>query len=714
MFKRSLAMFFSAAFLSFLLFSPTTKSIAAENLVKTECAIDWIPKSTTAFGIMLKNKEQLDLVLNSKAFKKLSELGATKMLIEKFNEGYTGNLQEVEKKQFNQILAALGQLFSHEVVIATGPNAPKSMGALISALSAGQMAPLALLMQGNFDQEAISKAQGESIIQALVESSNDLKVPELLLAFKLKDIKTGEELLKKLEDKLPMLETAEPKLKGAAKKEKILGADFLTLKLKGSMFPIEDIDQIPGIEEGQLKKFKADLAKLTFSAAIGIKNNYLIASMGPDLAYLSSIGKGDSIASIKEMAPLAKHAGKNILGLQYYSKEFLETAQSYGSNPEEASNQIKEMIAGANLPKDISKRIEKDVDVLTKEAFEFAPKIGARVGVTFLSNKGCESANYDFTSNMPIDGSKPLGLLQNFGGNPIFATVLRAKDVEKTWSFLSKWGAVGYGYFTEFAVPNVPADQKEQVTSFLKKLEPTIAKLAKITSSDLIPAMKDAQIAFVLDGKLGSKQWSPMLPKSKKDLYVPEPAFILGISDAAKFSAAIKGYREGLNQIIKDAAGFDPTGTLAAIKIPAPEEKALKEGKAYYYTIPLLEDITKKLQPAAVVGPNFSAITLSFEHAERLLNKTPLTSDVAKLAAIEKNLAGFCIFDNTALLEMINPWVEFGFEMMPPGIDEAFSVKKQVKTFFEVLGTCKGTVCTTFMEDGIWVNHSISVWKDLE
>ena len=362
MFKRSIAIALSASCLSFLLFSLTNKSIAAENPIKTTCAIDWIPKATTAFGIMLKNKEQLDLILNSKAYKKLAELGGTKMLIEKFNEGYTGNLQEDEKKQFNQILATAGEIFSHEVVIATGPNAPKSLGSIISALTAGQMAPLTLLMQGNFDQDAISKAQGESIIQALVESSKDLKVPELLLAFKLKNKKTGEELIKKLEDKLPMVEAAEPKLKGAAKKEKILGTDFLTLKLKGSMFPIEGIDQIPGVEEGQLKKFKADLVKMTFAAAIGIKDDYLIATIGPDLTYLSSIGKGDSIASIKEMAPLAKHAGKNIIGMQYYSKEFLETAQSYGSNPEEASNQVKELIAGANFPKDISKRIEKDVD----------------------------------------------------------------------------------------------------------------------------------------------------------------------------------------------------------------------------------------------------------------------------------------------------------------------------------------------------------------
>ena len=74
MFKRSLAMAFFASILICLLFSSAIKSIAAENLVKTDCAIDWIPKSTTAFGIMLKNKEQLDLVLKSKAFKKQENL----------------------------------------------------------------------------------------------------------------------------------------------------------------------------------------------------------------------------------------------------------------------------------------------------------------------------------------------------------------------------------------------------------------------------------------------------------------------------------------------------------------------------------------------------------------------------------------------------------------------------------------------------------------
>lgn len=276
MFKRSIAIALSASCLSFLLFSPTIKSIAAENPIKTTCAIDWIPKATTAFGIMLKNKEQLDLILNSKAYKKLTELGGTKMLIEKFNEGYTGNLKEGDKDQFNQILAAMGELFSHEVVIATGPNAPKSLGAILSAVSASQMAPLTLLMQGNFDQDAISKAQGESIIQALVESSKDLKVPELLLAFKLKNKKTGEDLIKKLEDKLPMIGTAEPKFKGAAKKEKIAGADFLTLKLKGSMFPIEGIDQIPGVEEGQLKNSRPILQSSLLLQQLALKMTILL------------------------------------------------------------------------------------------------------------------------------------------------------------------------------------------------------------------------------------------------------------------------------------------------------------------------------------------------------------------------------------------------------------------------------------------------------
>lgn len=136
------------------------------------------------------------------------------------------------------------------MVIATGPNAPKSLGAILSAVSASQMAPFTLLMQGNFDQDAISKAQGESIIQALVESSKDLKVPELLLAFKLKNKKTGEELIKKLEDKLPMIGTAEPKFKGAAKKKRSLAQTSSLLNLKEVCFLLRVSIKSQGSKKG--------------------------------------------------------------------------------------------------------------------------------------------------------------------------------------------------------------------------------------------------------------------------------------------------------------------------------------------------------------------------------------------------------------------------------------------------------------------------------
>jgi len=708
MISRLVTVFLSATFLGLVFTFPSAKIKAAENPTKTPCAIDWIPKTSTAFGIMLKNKEQLDLVLNSKAFKKLAELGATKMLLEKIKE-YPAGIEE-NKSLISEVLKVGGELFSHEVVFVAGPNVPKAIRVFSSAINASQMAPLTLLLQGNTDQGEISKAQLSAMMQAFAESPDEITVPEILIAFKLKEKKTALELLKKIEEKIPLLEATDAKLKGAVKKEKISGNDFITLKIKGSIFPVNEIE-IEGLEEEQLKKFKAAISKLTFTAAIGIKDDYLVFSMGPDTKFLASIGKTEALASSKELAVLSKHSGKNLIGLQYISKEMVEISSG---KQEELSEKIKGMLVGANLPKDLLKRVEKDVDAFIADSIPFMPKVGARVGLSFISDRGFESVSYDYTTNLPFEASKPLGLLENFGGNPIFASVLRGKTDDNQIKFIAKWAGIAYTYFNDFAIPVIPEDQKAQVTEFLKKVEPAFTKLAKITLNELIPAMRDGQAAIVLDAKLGNKQWSDMLLKSKKELSILEPAFILGISDKAKFEAAIKGYREGLNEIIKAAAGFDPTGTLAAIKIPAPETKDLKSGKAFYYPIPMLNIIDKRLQPTASLGEEFSALTLSFDHAERLLKKTPLVSKLAKLALVNKNLAGFCLFDNLAMMAFLTPWVDYGLEQLPPGIDEAFGVKKQVKTFFDVMGTFKGIVCSSFMEDGKWVSHTISVWKDLE
>jgi len=226
--------------------------------------------------------------------------------------------------------------------------------------------------------------------------------------------------------------------------------------------------------------------------------------------------------------------------------------------------------------------------------------------------------------------------------------------------------------------------------------------------------MKDGQIGLVLDGKITSKQWSPMMPKSKKELPMLELGLFFGLADSEKFTKAISEYREGINKLLKAGADLDPSGMLGLYKIPAPATKEIAGAKSYYFPIPDLGVVDNRLQPGAVVGKDFSAITLSFEHADRLLKKNPLGSAAAKLAGTNKNASGFLLYDNTELLKFLGAWIGYGLDQMPPGLDEALSIRSQVKTVLDVLGTCKGIARITYEEDGITVSRTVNIWKDLE
>ena len=719
MFKKSIAALFCLS-IGLLLAGPLSQATlkAQQDSKLPGGFLPLLPENTSFFSINYNLKEACDTLINSKAWAKLKDLNVTKMIKAKMDEAFEGakaSDENFEKKQAvaMKVLNALAKLASHELVVAGGPNTADSISTLMNAANAGRMAPLTDLLQGKFntDPKEKSQAQIRAMIESLGEDADKLQVPEILVAFGLKGSKVGEEVMGFLEKNMDKVGKGPAKI--SAKKEKIQGSDFITVTIKGAELPLDDLD-IPDLDEELEKKLKAKLKKLSVVAAIGIHKDYLVFTTGPNTKFLASLGQGKSVTSVKEIQVLGKHAGKKITDISYVSKKFISSFQSTNQDLNELSKDLFEQLKAANLPKELTTRLEKDMKNLFKDFEKYIPKPGAFVGIGFNTKDGCESLLYNYASNTYLDSSKALGLLENMGGNPILAAVMRGKVDESAASLGIKWAKVAYGYFKDFGLPNIPGDDKEKVEAFLKKAEPIFSSLAKTTETLLNPAMKDGQIGLVLDGKITSKQWSPMMPKSKKELPMLELGLFFGLADSEKFTKAISEYREGLNKLIKAGAELDPSGMLGVYKIPTPATKEIAGAKSYYFPIPDLGLVDNRLQPGAVVGKDFSAFTLSFEHAERLLKKTPLGSAAAKLAGANKNASGFLLYDNTEFLKFLSAWIGYGLDQMPPGLDEALGIRSQVKTVLDVLGTCKGIASITYEEDGITVSRTVNIWKDLE
>src|SRR5690606_27563431 len=101
---------------------------------------------------------------------------------------------------------------------------------------------------------------------------------------------------------------------------------------------------------------------------------------------------------------------------------------------------------------------------------------------SFLTDRGVEGYTHDWTENKYYDGSRPLSLLDHVGGNPLLAYVARGKYSPEQYELVRKWAKKSFGYFEEFAVPQMDAEGQETFKKMKEIGMPLVARVDKATS----------------------------------------------------------------------------------------------------------------------------------------------------------------------------------------------------------------------------------------
>jgi hypothetical protein len=190
-----------------------------------------------------------------------------------------------------------------------------------------------------------------------------------------------------------------------------------------------------------------------------------------------------------------------------------------------------------------------------------------------------------------------------------------------------------------------------------------------------------------------------------------ELGFLIGISDADKFTKAIKEYRLTINQIYEKVQQIGKEN-IPEFKIPAPEVEEIKGGTIYFYPIPAEAGIDKQFLPNAGVSKTAAVLTLSKGHTQRLLTPTPLKLKSGPLAT-KKDLVGATYFDFPALLDALVPWLEIAPTLAPAENKEEVTQKsKEALAAIDLLKAFQGSSSATYLEDGILVSHSQVLLQD--
>ena len=701
-------------------------------------SLDIVPADAAFYSAMLRNREQYDAIVNSKAFAKIKAIPYVQMglgMMQAQAGGPGSPLGQFEAARNNpdvkKSLDLLADLLSDEVFVYGGANVNQALELLQGTYSDVYFSSLMEGFQHGFEQARTGKkapqAEAEDLagrifVRALVNRIDLIKFPDLVIGFKAKDKALAKEQLDKLEAMLQQIMTqAPPPLQNRLKRTTIGGYSYLTFTLDGGMAPWDPqvVKKIRSLaltpDDGD--KLIEHLKKTTLAISLGMHDDYLLLAIGPSTDALGQLGKGELLRSRPELASVAKFADKRICSVGYVSKTLM---QHFGQSKADIDALLKEgkgLLPSLPVPDKLRQEIAQDAANLAADLKKFIPEVGAASSIAFLTDSGLESYDYDWSEHPELDSSQPLDLLKHIGGNPIAVLVGRSKGSSEAYDLLVKYIGVGYRYAEEYGLPQMPPKDRAEFDKVFAQVKPLLVRLDKATRDLLIPSLADGQAALVIDAKFTSRQFIKAMPPTEQPLTMIEPAIVFGVSDAAKLKQAFTEYYAVADEFVEILKGIEKSEVPKDFKIPRPRVFNLRRGTAtaYGYPLPAQLGLDSRVMPNAAVSKKVAVLSLTGNHTLRLLDeKEP------KIAGLplptDKPLAAVGGLDFVAFVDALTPWVNFALDQgtvqLPP--KDAQMARETAKTVLDVLKVYRGTVSETYAEGAVTVTHTRSEFHDIE
>jgi len=680
---------------------------------------------------MLRNRQQWEIVAHGRAWAKLQALPVVAMgrafyaMQAMSPESVPGKIEAaLRSPEVKQALDLAGDMLSQEVFVYGGPGTTDFIDLCQELMGAAQYGPAIALLSGEGKGASGRDLQQAALVSALCENAALVKVPDLVLGFRVTNVKLAQQAIDRLQVAAEVLLATKPELQERVKKATVDGHEYLTLTVDGGMIPwdrgvAEELRKLAR-RPGDVDKLVARLKESRAVLSVGLRGDYLLVAIGPSTDVLARLGHGRSLRARPEWAPLAKFADRPLVSLGYVSRPMAARTGYNKQDIDQLLAAVNKILPAVQLPDDAKQEIRKDAAALAADIKRIIPEAGALFAFGFLTPGGSESYSYDWSGHPELDASRPLSLLEHLGGSPVVAVVNRTKVSAEAYDLMAKWLVVGYRYAEKYALPNMPADDRAKFDRLMDGVRPLLAEADDTTRRMLLPALADGQMGLVLDTKLTSKQYLANLPATPKPLPMLEPALLLGVSDAALLEQAVARYWKIANSLVDVARRIDEANKIPAeFRIPAAAKHKIPQGTMYAYPLPKPWGMDPKIMPNAGLSEHVAVLSLSRGHTERLLQATganvggrPLKSDRPLAAAGAIDIAG--------LIDAVGAWVDFGFdkaaeaETSPNPFFSVESVRPQVRTVLDVLRVFRTVTFEVYREQSALVTHSRADVKDVD
>ena len=422
----------------------------AADPLKDNTSLTIVPDNVAFYVTGLRLREVFDKIAASKAMAKLKQVPIIQfgwsMALAQWqnpqNPQIAGVKQMLQTPENQQLLAMLKDAVSQEVFLYGGADFGDALALVNELNAASNAAQLEAMAGGEFENPLA--AQISKFLEVLNRRGDKLKVPVLVTGAKLSDTQAAVAQLKRLENLLTAALAQQPALQQRFAREKIGSAEFLTLRLDGSLVPWPMITQsLEGVDQQQMEQLVTKLSALKLVISLGLRDKYLIVSIGDDNKHLAQLGQGALLYDRSEMAPIRKAADKPITEVAYASAAFAQQASSVEGQMDQLSGMVKQALPMAELSSDLEQELATDVDKVAAYLKANMPKSSASSGYNFLTSEGIEAYGYSWTTESTFDASKNLTLLDHVGGDPIAFWAARGKSDPKQFDAMVAVGVAG-------------------------------------------------------------------------------------------------------------------------------------------------------------------------------------------------------------------------------------------------------------------------------
>ncbi len=733
-------------------FCVTTASpaISAEPAAKS---LAMVPENASLYAASLRNAEQVERFVDSNFWKQIRQWELIEQLqsqimmqLQQPGGGWQQYSEFTSQPENQQLIQVLKEMVSEEVFCYGNAEMVTTINLGKKIENTLRYGPMLHQLQAAPNELSEDQYVQKIILDELAANQEDIAVPGFVFGFKVQNADAAKTQLQRLEAYLRVMLENVPELmpiREGFRRVQLAGSDFLTLSLKGELLPWHEIPFAELAETpGQYDALRKKISELTVVLSLGLRDGFVLLSVGPSTDALANMGQGASLLDNEKLAPLKAAGSQQFTNIGFVSQAF---ANSVNMNPQDVDGFVKlarqflSEVPGID-PKQ-KDQLRKDIEALAADLRRYIPRPGAGLAFAYLNERGLETWSYDWTENLFLDGSKPLTLLKHLGSDPLFAVVGRGQNHAETYNILAKWFRKGRTYFEQYALPDLPAQDRQNYREFGALFFPLFSQINEINRTLLIPALADGQLGLVLAGNEKMNRWTTQLPPTVEPIALPTPALLLGVSEASLLEKSLEQYRTTINTALQRGHQMDPAQFPSLQIPPAKSSRALVDGTVgYYYPLPEQLGVQKNVAPNIAIGPQLAVLSLLPKQTKDCVTPRPLAISTGPLADQERPLAAAVYINFSKTIEMMVPWANEAIRnyvatqargpkdpaaeesegprnRKPSGEDDAARARpllKYVQEAARFLDVLQHFTSVTYIEEGAIVTHGEFTYEDLK